>query len=250
MKSYQDINKETIDKWAEEGWEWAKPISHEEYVNAKNGTWNVLLTPTVFVPHSWFGNLKGKKILGLASGGGQQMPIFNALGAICSVIDYSPKQIESELKVAERQGYEIDAIQADMTKTFPYDDETFDIVFHPVSNCYVEDVQHVFNETYRVLKKGGIFLAGLNNEINYIVDDDEKEVIWQMPFNPVKDEKAREYLIKYDAGMQFSHNMTEQIGGQLKAGFTLLDLYEDTNGSGRLHELNIKTFIATKSVKL
>ncbi len=250
MKSYQDINKETIDKWAEEGWEWAKPISHEEYVNAKNGTWNVLLTPTVFVPHSWFGNLKGKKVLGLASGGGQQMPIFNALGAICSVIDYSPKQIESELKVAERQGYEIDAIQADMTKTFPYDDETFDIVFHPVSNCYVEDVQHVFNETYRVLKKGGIFLAGLNNEINYIVDDDEKEVIWQMPFNPVKDEKAREYLIKYDAGMQFSHNMTEQIGGQLKAGFTLLDLYEDTNGSGRLHELNIKTFIATKSVKL
>lgn len=29
MKSYQDINKETIDKWVEEGWEWAKSISHE-----------------------------------------------------------------------------------------------------------------------------------------------------------------------------------------------------------------------------
>ena len=47
-------------------------------------------------------------------------------------------------------------------------------MFHPVSNCYVEDVQHVFNEAYRVLKKGGILLAGLNNEINYIVDDEEK----------------------------------------------------------------------------
>ena len=178
------------------------------------------------------------------------MPIFNALGAICSVLDYSSKQIESELKVAKREGYKIDAIEGDMTKILPYEDETFDIVFHPVSNCYVEDVQHIFNEVYRVLKKGGIFLAGLNNEINYIVDNDEKEIVWKMPFNPLKDKKAREYLIEKKAGVQFSHNITEQIGGQLKAGFTLLDLYEDTNGFGRLHELNIKTYIATKSVKL
>ena len=250
MKSYQDINRETIDNWIEEGWEWAKSISHEEYLNALNGTWNVLLTPTVPVPHDWIGNLKNKKILGLASGGGQQMPIFNALGAICSVLDYSSKQIESELRVAEREGYKIDAIQGDMTKILPYEDETFDIVFHPVSNCYVEDVQHIFSEVYRVLKKGGVFLAGLNNEINYIVDNDEKEIVWKMPFNPLKNKNAREYLTKEKAGMQFSHNMTEQIGGQLKAGFKLLDLYEDTNGSGRLHELNIKTYIATKSVKL
>ena len=41
---------------------------------------------------------------------------------------------------------------------------------------WVEDVQHIFNESYRVLKQGGIFLAGLNNEINYIVDSEEKEL--------------------------------------------------------------------------
>lgn len=250
MKSYQDINKETIDKWVEQGWEWAKSISHEEYVNAKNGIWDVLLTPTIPVPHDWIGDLKGKKVLGLASGGGQQIPIFAALGAECSVIDYSSKQIESELRIAKSEGYKVDAIEGDMTKVLPYDDETFDIVFHPVSNCYVEDVQHVFNEAYRILKKGGLFLAGLNNEINYMVDDDEKEIVWKMPFNPLNDEKARQHLIEEDCGMQFSHNMTEQIGGQLKAGFTLLDLYEDTNGYGRLHEMNIKTYIATKSVKL
>lgn len=27
--------------------------------------------------------------------------------------------------------------------------------------------------------------------------------------------------------LQFSHSLEEQIGGQLKAGFTLKDLYED-----------------------
>ena len=250
MKSYQQINKETIDKWAENGWEWSKPVSHEEYIKAKNGKWDVFLTPTVPVPHNWLGELKGKKILGLASGGGQQMPIFSALGAECTVLDYSSKQIESEIMVSKREDYEIEAIEGDMTKILPFEDESFDIVFHPVSNCYVEDVYHVFNEAYRVLKKGGVFLAGLNNEINYIVDNDEKEIVWKMPFNPLKDEKAKEFMVKENAGMQFSHNMTEQIGGQLKAGFNLLDIYEDTNGFGRLHELNIKSYVATKSVKL
>ena len=250
MKSYQQINKETIDKWAENGWEWSKPVSHEEYMKAKNGKWDVFLTPTVPVPHKWLGELKGKKILGLASGGGQQMPIFSALGAECTVLDYSSKQIESEIMVSKREDYEIEAIEGDMTKILPFEDESFDIVFHPVSNCYVEDVYHVFNEAYRVLKKGGVFLAGLNNEINYIVDNDEKEIVWKMPFNPLKDEKAKEFMVKENAGMQFSHNMTEQIGGQLKAGFTLVDIYEDTNGFGRLHELNIKSYVSTKSVKL
>jgi len=81
------------------------------------------------------------------------------------------------------------------------------------------------------------------------VDNEEKEIIWKMPFNPLKDKAAKEYMIKENAGMQLSYNITEQIGGQLKAGFTLLDVYEDTNGSGMLYELNIKTYIATKSVK-
>ena len=105
MKAYQDINKETIDRWVKEGWEWGKPVSHDEYIKAKKGKWNVFLTPTVSVPHEWLEDLQGKKILGLASGGGQQMPIFNALGADCTVIDYSQKQIEIELLVAEREGY-------------------------------------------------------------------------------------------------------------------------------------------------
>ena len=52
-----------------------------------------------------------------------------------------------------------------------------------------------------------------------------------------------------DAGVQFSHSLEEQIGGQLEAGFTLLALYEDTNGEGRLHEMGIPTFLAMRSLK-
>lgn len=250
MKSYQNINKETIDRWVEAGWEWGTSISHRQFEDAKNGKWEVVLTPTVNVPHDWFGNLKGKKILGLASGGGQQMPIFAALGAVCTVLDYSNGQIETEKTVAEREGYSIEAIHGDMTKKLPFEDESFDIVFHPVSNCYIKDVQHVFDEAYRVLKHGGLLLSGLVNEINYMVDCDEEKIVWKMPFDPTVDDEARAYMAKEDCGMQFSHTLEEQIGGQLKAGFVLLDLYEDTNGTGRLHDMNIKTFLATRSIKM
>lgn len=247
--NYQDINKETINRWAKEGWQWAQPISHEEYIAAAQGHWDIVLTPLKHVPKDWFGDLKGKKVLGLASGGGQQMPILTAAGAICTVMDYSDKQLETERMVAKREGYDIEIIEADMTKRFPFADETFDFVVHPVSNCYIEDVEYVFKEAYRVLKKGGVMLSGLGNEINYIVDNDEREIIWEMPFNPLKDEKAMAFMQEEQCGVQFSHDMSEQIGGQLRAGFRLVDLYEDTNGEGRLHDLNIKTYIATKSVK-
>ncbi len=247
--SYQDINAATIDRWIEEGWQWGKPISHEIYERALNGDWSVLLTPTKPVPREWFGDLKGKKVLGLASGGGQQMPIFAALGADCTVLDYSEKQLESERLVAEREGYSIRIIRADMSKPLPFEDGEFDLIFHPVSNCYIQEVKPVWRECCRVLKKGGVLLSGVDGYINYIVDSDEKEIVNSLPFNPLVNDEQRKQLERDDAGMQFSHTMEEQINGQLEAGFTLTALYEDTNGEGRLHELNIPTFIAMRSVK-
>ena len=53
--SYQDINRKTIDRWVDDGWEWGKPISREVYAAAKNGQWDEKLTPVKFVPHDWLG---------------------------------------------------------------------------------------------------------------------------------------------------------------------------------------------------
>lgn len=246
---YQDVNAQTIDRWVEEGWQWGIPITHEAFLEAQNGRWDVLLTPTKPVPHAWFGDLKGKMVLGLASGGAQQMPVFAALGAVCTVLDYSPRQLESEQMVARREGYAIDIIRGDMTKPLPFEDGVFDLIFHPVSNCYVEKVEPIFRECFRVLKPGGVLLCGLGNEVNYLVNDDETALVNAMPFNPLINSRYRKELEDSDCGMQFSHNMEEQLGGQLKAGLVLTHLYSDTNGEGRLHEMGIETYVATRAVK-
>lgn len=247
---YTDINSGVIDRWIDEGWEWGKPISHEEYQKALAGEWRMLLTPTKPVPRSWFGELKGRRVLGLASGGGQQMPIFAAEGAECWVLDYSQKQIASEEMVAAREGYAIRALRADMTKPLPYGDSFFDLIFHPVANCYIKDVLPVWRECFRILKPGGRLLAGLDNGVNFLFSEkDESRVVQYLPFDPLKNPDQLEFLQKEDAGVQFSHSIEEQIGGQLQAGFRLLDVYQDSNGSGFLHEHGVPTFWATLAQK-
>jgi SAM-dependent methyltransferase len=250
-KPYTDINAETIDRWVRNGWVWGTPITHEEYVRAQQGEWTVGLTAGKPVPKRWFPPLKGARVLGLASGGGQQMPVFSALGALCTVMDYSAGQLAQERLVAEREGYAISLVKADMTRPFPFPDGVFDMVFHPVSSCYVEKVLPIWQECYRVLQPGGILLAGMDNEMNFLFDHREKgplTVTNALPFNPLKNKNIDVITIAQE-GFQFSHTLEELIGGQLDAGFMLTGLYEDMDTDGLLRTYNIPQYIASRAIK-
>ena len=113
---YTLINARTVDSWVDSGWEWGKPIDRETYARAKRDDWSVVLTPEKSVPKEWFGDLVGKRVLGLASGGGQQIPVFSALGAQCTVMDLSTRQLESERMVALREGYEVEIVDRKSTR--------------------------------------------------------------------------------------------------------------------------------------
>ncbi|WP_300561111.1 class I SAM-dependent methyltransferase [Companilactobacillus sp.] len=250
MDDYTKFNSKIIDQWVNEGWEWGMPISHEEYLQAQKGEFKMVLTPLKQIPKDWFPDpIKGKKILGLASGGGQQMPILTALGGECTVFDYSQKQLDAEKMVAEREHYQIEIIKGDMIKKLPFTDNTFDMIIQPVANSYIENVQHVWNESYRILKPGGRLLVGLDNGINYIFDKTETKLYHPLPYNPLKNPEVNDDFPIEEEGIQFSHTLDEQIRGQIKAGFQIVDLYEDTNSEGKLKDYNIPTFWATYAIK-
>ena len=248
--NYQEINAKTVDGWVEGGWTWGKPIDHETYAQAVKGDWQLLLTPTRPMPKAWlFDQMQGKKVLGLASGGGQQMPLFAAMGAEVTVFDYSQKQVDSDKMVAKREHYPLTAIRGDMTKPLPFADNSFDLICQPVANCYIEDVLTLWQRCYKALKPGGRLICGLDNGFNYVVDDSETKIVHSLPYNPLKDPILMASLDLKEDGVQFSHTFDEQIRGQLQAGFQLLDCYEDYNDAGRLVELKIPSFWATCSQK-
>lgn len=257
-QAYTQQNARAIDKWVEGGWEWGRPITPDAYQAAKQGALEVLLTPQIPVPHAWFrpflqqdGSLAGTKLLGLACGGAQQMPVFAARGAICTVLDYSESQLRSEREVSEREGYAIEIVRADMTKRLPFEDASFDMIFHPVANCYVEDVLHVWRECHRVLRPGGVLLAGMDNGINFLFDDTEQEplvAVNKLPYNPLKDKALYERCSAVDGSVQFSHSLEEQLGGQLRAGLSITDLYEDRNRDDIIAKY-CPQYIATRAIK-
>ena len=69
-------NRKAWDQQVEEGNRWTIPVTSQEIADARQGRWKVLLTPTKAVPDDWFPEMAGLKVLCLASGGGQQGPLF------------------------------------------------------------------------------------------------------------------------------------------------------------------------------
>lgn len=250
-------NEKAWDKEIEQGNIWTKPVTSEVVEKAKNGEYTMVLTPTKPVPKEWIGNIKGKKVLCLASGGGQQGPILAALGANVTVLDNCIGQLEKDKMVAERDRLNIKLEQGDMRDLSRFEDESFDFIFHPVSNIFVDNIEDVWKECYRVLKKGGTLVSGIANPVMYIFDfykwDNEKrlEVAYSIPYSDIEQlpKEQLEERMKNNEPLEFGHSLESQIGGQIKAGFVIAGFYEDNSG-GDLLDKYIDTFIATRAIKL
>ncbi|HEX8187052.1 MAG TPA: class I SAM-dependent methyltransferase [Pyrinomonadaceae bacterium] len=238
------------------GNEWTRPVGPEVIEAARRGEWAVLLTEQRPVPREWFpAEIGGVRILCLASGGGQQGPTFAAAGARVAVLDNSPAQLAQDRLVAGREGLDLQTFEGDMADLSRFEDESFDLVFHPVSNLFAPAVRPVWREAFRVLRRGGLLLAGFNNPAIYIFDlQDERqerlEVRYRLPYSDVEspDGAERGRLLAEGQPLEFSHTLEDQIGGQLDAGFRLAALYEDRHRDLRVAEF-MPTYVATRAVK-
>jgi SAM-dependent methyltransferase len=249
-------NRQSWNQRVEEGDRWTVPVSSEQIAAARNGEWEIVLTAHKPVPRKWFPELSGCRVLGLASAGGQQGPILAAAGANVTVFDNSPKQLKQDRFVAERDGLDIRTIEGDMADLSILDNESFDLVFHPVSNVFVPNVRPVWKEAFRVLSHGGLLLAGFTNPDIYLFDQDLSEegiyqVKYPLPYSDVSSisQERRQKFIDRGWSMEFSHTLTDQIGGQLEAGFLLSDFYEDFDELEQISNY-MPSFIATRAIKL
>ena len=135
MNNYIKLNE---DRWNNVKNDYTEPLTHEELEEARKHPISVALTVGKKVPKEWFEKANGKKILGLACGGGQQGPVFAVKGYDVTIMDFSKSQLQRDEMVAKREGLKINTVQGDMTEPFPFENETFDIIFNPVSNVYIE----------------------------------------------------------------------------------------------------------------
>jgi SAM-dependent methyltransferase len=228
-------NRTAWNRKSREGNEWTVGVDRETIRQAAAGEWSVVLTPTRPVPKEWFGDLRNKDVLCLASGGGQQAPIFAAAGARVTSFDLSEEQLATDGTVAEQNGLAIRCVRGDMADLSVFADTTFDLIFHPISNVFAPDVLPVWKECHRVLRAGGVLLAGFMNPSVFLFDYDGAQKAgglvakYRLPYSDFDLDEGSLQLANIKAGeaIEFSHSLETQIGGQLAAGFILTALYED-----------------------
>ncbi len=246
-------NREKWDKQVEKGNPWTIPCTPEEIADARQGKWSMGLTEIKRTPRDWFPqDLHGLDILCLASGGGQQGPILAAAGANVTVFDNSPRQLAQDRMVAEREGLKLLTVEGDMRDLSAFGDESFDLVYNPVSICFCPEVLPVWKEAYRVLRPGGCLVTGFNNPDVYIFDFPKAdqgifEVKNSIPFDATKLPEEERKRVFGDDPLEFSHTLEDLVGGQLRTGFLLTGLYEDQTSAPEGKYL--PGYFATRAIK-
>jgi SAM-dependent methyltransferase len=234
---------------------WTIPASAAEIQAAAKGQFSILLTPERPIPSSWMGDVKAKDVLCLASGGGQQGPILAAAGARVTVFDNSDQQLKRDADLAEQYKLDLRTVLGNMQDLGVFKDESFDLIIHPVSNCFIDDILPVWKESYRVLRFGGSLLSGFVNPLMYMIDFDQAErtrkleLVYAIPYSDLRDlsPETKEKYIAEKLPFEFGHSLEDQIQGQISAGFVLTGFYED-RGDELLDRLT-GVFIATRALK-
>lgn len=153
----ETANRRAYDRMADKEHVLTTPVTAEELANPL----------AVLDARGWLGpSIRGWRVLCLAAGGGRQGPLYAAAGAMVTVVDISAGMLERDRQVAARWGIDLRIVQASMLDLHGLGDGAFDLVAHPVSTCYVSDLNRVFGEVARVLKPGGLYVSQHKQPIN------------------------------------------------------------------------------------
>jgi len=178
----------------------------------------------------WLGrDIRGRRVLCLAAGGGRQSVLYAAAGAEVTVVDISPEMLALDRKVTAERGLNVRCVEASMDDLAALADASFDIVIQPVSTCYVPDVLPVFAEVARVTVVGGLYIsqhkhpASLQATTTRTSDGYAIRASYydRGPLQQVEGSKHRE-----EGTLEYLHRIEELLGGMCRAGFVIEDVVE------------------------
>jgi SAM-dependent methyltransferase len=180
---------------------------------------------------SWIPDrLDGLEVLCLAAGGGKHGPLYAAAGARVTVVDLAPAMLELDRAVARERRIDLDLVQGSMDDLGMLAAGRFDLVIHPVSTCYLPDVETVFREVARVTKGGGLYVsqhkspASLQTAPQPAAGGRYELRVTQSHSGPLPPEPPSRLR---EAGTQeFIHSLTVLLGGICRAGFVVEDFCE------------------------
>jgi SAM-dependent methyltransferase len=175
------------------------------------------------------GDIRGKRLLCLAAGGGKHGPLYAAAGAIVTVVDISPAQLELDRQVAAERRLELKTVEASMDDLSMFAAGEFDIVIQPVSTCYLPEIGPVYRDVARITAAGGLYISQHKSPTSLQADTRQSARGYELiepyyrsgPLPPVVGSPHRE-----EGTLEYLHRWEEILGLMCRAGFVIEDLVE------------------------
>ena len=172
----------------------------------------------------------GRTVLCLASGGGRQGPLFAAAGARVTVVDLSPAMLALDRQVAAERRLVLETVEASMDDLSMLPAAAFDVVYQPVSTCYVPDVARVYREVARVMAAGGLYISQHKQPASLQASlEPGPRGVYQMA-EPYYREgalpAAGQSRVREVGTHEFLHRWQQLLGELCRAGFAIEDLTE------------------------
>ena len=178
----------------------------------------------------WLGpDIRGRKLLCLAAGGGKHGPLYAQAGAIVTVVDISPAMLELDRAVAAERSLALRTIETSMDQLAMFQPGEFEIVIHPVSTCYVPEIAPVYREVARITAPGGIYISQHKTPTNLQAEQTPATRGYELsepyyrsgPLPPVLGSRLRE-----EGTLEFLHRWEEILGHLCRNGFVIEDVVE------------------------
>jgi SAM-dependent methyltransferase len=175
------------------------------------------------------GDIRGKRLLCLAAGGGKHGPLYAAAGAVVTVVDLSGAQLELDRQVAAERRLQLRTVEASMDAMPMLGTGEFDIVIQPVSTCYLPQIGPVYREVARVTRGDGLYISQHKSPTSLQADVAPGSRGYELvepyyrsgPLPPVLGSPHRE-----EGTLEYLHRWEEIVGLMCRAGFVVEDLIE------------------------
>lgn len=225
MFSVHDHNRDAWDELARQQIPLARPAGEKEFAKPQ----------FIINPFGWVDfEVRGRKVLCLAAGGGKHSLLFAAAGAETTVVDISPAMLDLDRKLAAERGFKVNVVEASMDNLATLPDAYFDLVVQPVSTCYVPSIAPVYREVARVTAVGGLYISQHKQPVNLQASLRASPLGYALlepyyrsgPLPPVPTGSA----LRESGTMEFLHRWDELLGGLCRAGFVIEDTFEPKHG--------------------
>ena len=177
------------------------------------------------------GNVRGRRVLCLAGGGGRHGPLLAAAGAEVTVVDLSPAMLDQDRRIAAARGLAMRTFEASMDDLSMLPAAGFDLVLQPVSTCYVPDIVAVYREVARVTAPGGLYISQhkqpASSQAEVLPSPRGGYTVTEPYYRAGPLPEAVDGLQHREAGTaEFLHRWSELLGGLCRNGFAIEDLVE------------------------